>query len=285
MSALVYCSDMETRGRSTWPMAGHFLGWASVAATGYAALSFFAHRSVYFPMKHPEGYWHVQEKLGAQDVWLTTRDGVKLHGWWLRSEGSALATLFLHGNAGNVTHRFETMERIAEAGSSVLVIDYRGYGKSEGRPTESGLYTDAAAGYDWLAARGYRPEQIVLHGESLGTAVAVELAARRGSRGLVLEAPFTSARDVASGVLPLIGPALISGFDSARRIRSVRVPLLVIHGDRDDIIDPALGRRLFALANEPKTLWVVTGAGHNDLVPAAGPEYIRRLAAFYSAPR
>ena len=115
-------------------------------------------------------------------MWLQAADGVKLHAWWLKAPGSRVATLFLHGNAGNVTHRAGHMLAIAEAGSSVLVIDYRGYGRSEGRPDEAGLYADAEAAYQHLLAAGYTPDRIVLHGESLGTAVAVELASRRPSQ-------------------------------------------------------------------------------------------------------
>jgi fermentation-respiration switch protein FrsA (DUF1100 family) len=163
----------------------------------------------------------------------------------------------------------------------VLIIDYRGYGKSEGRPEEQGLYLDAEASYVHLLERGYRPEQIVAHGESLGSAVAVDLAARRRCGGLVLEAPFTSARQVAARVLPLLGPMLVKGFDSEAKIRSVRAPLLVIHGDRDEVIDQELGRKLFEAAGEPKTFWPVPGARHNDIVETAGPEYERRLREFY----
>ncbi len=264
---------------------GKVLGWVLAAAAVYAALAFLAHRSVFYPMKYPAGFWHLRDRLGVEDVWLRASDGVRLHAWWRRREDSQIATLFLHGNAGNVTHRLHALEAIPAAGSSLLLLDYRGYGRSEGSPTEQGVYRDAEAGYEWLLARGYAPEQIVLHGESLGSAVAVELASRRPCRGLVLEAPFSSARAVAGRVLPLLGPTLISGFDSARRIRQVRAPILILHGDRDDIINIALGRELFAAAKEPKTFWEVPGAGHNDLPAAAGLEYEQRLAAFYAGGR
>ena len=114
--------------------------------------------------------------IGAQDVWLTARDGTKINGWWLRSEGSHLVTLFLHGNAGNLGHRADHIAEIAAAGSDVLIIDYRGYGRSQGHPTERGLSMDADAAYDFVAAKG---KPIVLHGESLGSAVAVEVALAR----------------------------------------------------------------------------------------------------------
>lgn len=254
-----------------------------VVASLWAALAWLAHRSAFFPMRYPQGWWHVQQEIGAEDVWLAAADGVKLHAWWMAGKEAKIATLFLHGNAGNVTHRGEALREIAAAGSAVLLLDYRGYGKSEGSPSESGLYRDAEAGYAWLLAKGYAESAIVLHGESLGTAVAVELASRKRCRGLVLEAPFSSARDVARTVLPGLGGVLMWGFDSASKIGKSRAPLLLIHGGNDEVIDIGLGRRLFERANEPKQMWVMPGAGHNNLVESAGPEYARRLRAFYGS--
>ena len=218
--------------------------------------------------------------LGAEDVWLRTEDGVAIHGWWVKSEGSRLATLFLHGNAGNIGHRAGHIREIVAAGSDVLIIDYRGYGRSQGRPTERGLKADAGAAWDYLAARG---KPIVIHGESLGAAVGVELATRRPAAGLVLEAPFTSLRSEAGYVAPVLGPLLVWGFDSKSRIASLRVPLLVIHGDRDRTVPCRLGRELFDAAPGPKSFWAVRGADHNDILDAAGPEFRERLRRFYAS--
>jgi hypothetical protein len=259
-----------------------WLRWILLAAAGFAVLSYLAHRSIYYPSKFPTGWWEEQKRLGAADVELTAADGVKLHGWWLRRADSQIATLFLHGNAGNVTHRSLAMAAVSAAGSSILVVDYRGFGKSEGRPSEAGLYADAAAAYDFLIAQGFAANRIVLHGESLGCAVAIELAAGRPCAGLVLEAPFTSARDVAARVFPVLGPMLVWGYDSQSKIGRVKAPLLIIHGGRDEIIDVWMGRRLHEMGNEPKQLWIVPGAGHNNLISAAGPAYGDRLAAFYA---
>ena len=156
-----------------------------------------------------------------------------------------------------------------------------GYGKSEGSPSEAGLYRDAEAGYDWLLAKGLPEDRIVIHGESLGTAVAVDLARRKKCKGVVLEAPFSSARDVAGKVFPFVGPLVMWGFDSMARMGEVHAPLLAIHGDRDEVIDIELGRKLFAAAREPKRMWVIAGGGHNDIVEAGGQEYGRRLREFY----
>ena len=217
--------------------------------------------------------------IGAEDVWLSARDGTKVNAWWLHAEGSHLATLFLHGNAGNLGHRAEHIAEIAAAGSDVLIIDYRGYGRSQGHPSERGLAMDADAAYDFVAAKG---KPIVLHGESLGSAVAVELATRRHAAGLVLESPFTSLRAEANTVLPIIGPLVVWGFDSKSRIAHVHVPLLVIHGDHDQTVPYRLGRELYDAAPGPKTLWTVPGGDHNDLLPVAGPEYRERLRRFYA---
>ncbi|HTQ55074.1 MAG TPA: alpha/beta hydrolase [Bryobacteraceae bacterium] len=241
-----------------------------------------ANRFVFYPARYPEGLWEVQAQLHAADLWLRTADGVRIHSWWMPHEGPWV-TLYLHGNAGNITHRYPIDREILVAGSAVLAPDYRGYGKSAGRPSERGLYRDADAAYDHLLRAGYRPHQVVLHGESLGTAVAVDLASRRPCAGLVLEAPFTSAADVAATIAPLIGRLPIWGFNSIAKIGRVRAPLLIVHGDRDRLIPVRMGQALFAAAHPPKSLWLVPGAGHNDIWETAGPDYPARLAAFYAS--
>ena len=260
-----------------------YIGRPLLAAFGYASLCFVANRSIYYPTKYPQGLWEFQAQMGASDVWLRGSDGVRIHGWLVARPDARVTTLFLHGNAGNLTHRVNHIQQITAAGSSILVIDYRGYGKSEGRPSERGLYRDAEAAYQYLVGAGHRPERIVLHGESLGTAVAVALAARRSCGGLVLEAPFTSARDVAARVLPVLGPILTWGFDSKRAIARVRAPVLVIHGTRDEVIPFDLGRTLFDATGQPKWFWAVEGSGHNDILETAGARYSERLEAFYTA--
>ncbi len=252
---------------------------AVTAVAGWALLAWMANRSAYFPMKYPGGDWEERQRVGAEDAWMEA-DGARLHGWWKRAEGAQAAVLFLHGNAGNVSHRAGAMEDLAAAGASVLVLDYRGYGRSEGRPTERGLYRDAEAGYEWLRGKGWGEDRIILVGESLGAAVAVELAARRTCAGVVLEAPFPSARAVAARVLPVLGPALVWGFDSLARIGNVRAPLLVIHGDRDEVIDYDLGMDLYRAAPGPKSHWTVEGGHHNDLHFVHPEAYRARLRAF-----
>ncbi len=257
--------------------------WPLVALSLYGFLHLLAQRTIFQPSRYPDGWWEQQRELGASDVWMETADGVRLHGWWAPSPGAALATLYLHGNAGNLSHRGSHIRAIKAAGSSVLVVDYRGYGKSTGRPSEPGLYADAEAAYRYLTQRGAAPETVVLHGESLGCAVAIELAARLPAAGLILEAPFTTAGDVAHRILPFLGPLVVRSFRSIEKIAEVRAPVLVIHGEQDRVIDPEMGRELFELAPGPKTFWSVPSAGHNDIVETAGRDYVRRLRDFYSA--
>jgi len=252
-----------------------------IAAAIYLALSYLASRAAYFPAKYPEGPWDAQALLRATDVWLDTADGVRIHAWYIPRDGASLVTLHLHGNGGNIADRYTRFREIAAAGSAVLALDYRGYGKSHGRPTERGLYRDADAAYNYLLKTGFRPDHIIVHGESLGTAVAVDLAARRPCAAVILEAPFPSAKDVAQTVAPVIGPMLIWGFDSRAKIGRVHAPVFFIHGDRDEVIPLRLGQDLFAAAREPKSFWLVPGAGHNDIAETAGANYRQHLRAVY----
>lgn len=268
------------------------VGWMrlfGIAALVYGAIYFMVSRLVYQPTRYPGGWWHTQSESGAQDVWLQTSDGLRLHAWLVEAPGEAhgnrLVTLYLHGNGANLAHRPGHLREIAAAGSSVLILDYRGYGKSEGRPTERGLYRDADAGYDYLIEMGYQPAQMVVHGESLGSAVAVDLACRRPCAGLILECPFTSLSAMAGTIVPLIGRLFASGFNARRKISSVHTPVLIVHGDRDRSVPYAMGRALFEAANQPKSFWTVEGATHIDIVEVAGPLYRARLQAFYESIR
>jgi hypothetical protein len=259
-----------------------YIGWPVVTAFSLGIVLMVARRAPYYPIKYPSGFWEQQSKLGAEDVWLRTSDGVRLHSWWILVPQASLVTLYLHGNAGNATHRFLQIREITAAGSSVLMLDYRGYGKSGGSPSEHGLYADADAAYLYLLSRGYSARHIVLQGESLGTAVAVDLASRKECAGVVLEAAFTSGRDVANTVLPIIGGLLFRGFDTKSKIAHIRAPLLFFHGDRDEIIPLRLGRSLFEAALAPKYFIEVPRAGHNNLVERAASSYRETLREFYS---
>jgi fermentation-respiration switch protein FrsA (DUF1100 family) len=247
----------------------------------YAMLRNIADRFIYYPMRYPQGAWELQSKAGAEDRWLTTSDGTRLNAWWFPKPNARFATVFLHGNAGNITHRIDHAQAARDAGSAFLVLDYRGYGKSQGRPSERGLYQDADAAYADLLHLGYAPERIIVQGESLGTAIAVDLALRKQCAGLILESPLMSAGRIAGTVLPFLGPLVIRGYDTYGKISRVHAPLMVIHGDADEIVPFSQGRAVFNAANEPKQFWPVRGAHHNDLLEVAGAEYVAHLRNFY----
>lgn len=238
----------------------------------------------FHPSVYPDGYWDHAASFEAQDVKLVASDGTALHAWFVATGvHPALArTIFLHGNAGNLSHRTAHIEAITQAGSDILILDYRGYGKSAGSRSEKGIYLDALVAYDWLIAQHGDGTPIICHGESLGTAVATDLATRRRCDGLILEAPLPSRSAVAKLVVPLIGPLLARGFDTALKIRTINSPILVIHGSDDGIIPQELGKAVFDAALEPKEFWNLDRAGHNDIVAVAGKEYVDRLTAFYS---
>jgi len=258
--------------------------WFGLAALLYGAIYYVVSRQIFRPMRYPAGPWHTQAELGAEDVWIETADGVRLHAWLVKAEAPAngLITLYFKGNGTNLSNRPGHLREIAAAGCPVLIVDYRGYGKSQGRPTERGIYRDADAAYDHLIGIGYAPAQIVLLGESLGAAVAVDLARRRPCAGVILECAFTSFSAMAGTFVPWVGPLVASGFNSLAKIRDVHVPLLVIHGDHDTFAPYAMGRALFDAANQPKSFWTVEGAGHIDILQVAGPLYRARLQVFYA---
>ncbi len=248
----------------------------------------FEERFIFFPDIAGGGVQPEDFGVRVEDVWLTTSDGVRLHAWWAPSEGAAFTVLLLHGNAGNLTHRVENIGFLQQLPANVLALDYRGFGRSQGRPSEEGVYRDAEAAYDYLVreadsdGRGVRPEQMVVLGQSLGTAVAVDLASKRPVGALVLEAGFPSARRVAQQAIPLPGVAYIirTRFDSDRKLKGIRAPVLVAHCQQDSVMPYRLGEELFAAANEPKTFVSYPGACHEPLFIANPNDYASKLREF-----
>jgi fermentation-respiration switch protein FrsA (DUF1100 family) len=242
-------------------------------------LMFLENSLIYFPTSFPQGTT-VPLGISVEDAWFAADDGTKIHGWYVPHEHPRAVVLFCHGNAGNITDRAEIILSLhSHVGVAVLVFDYRGYGKSEGKPDERGVLADARAGRTWLAQRtGLAENQIVLMGESLGGAVAVDLAAE-GARALILENTFSSIQDVAAYHYPWVPVRLLmrTQFNSAAKISSYHGPLYQSHGDRDSIIPLQLAKRLFDAANEPKRFFLVQGADHNDL---RSPQYYDKLREF-----
>lgn len=228
--------------------------------------------------------WTTPAKEGVphDEVWLRTSDGVKLHAWLLhgqRPAGTPARTvLFLHGNAGNIADRLENGILLTRQGLDVLLLEYRGYGLSEGSPTEEGVCRDADAAYDYLLTRpGTSAKNLVLFGRSLGSGPAVDLAARRPCGALVIESPFCSTRALARDIpvyLPF-SPFLPDRFRSLEKIKQVKCPILVIHGSADEVIPYSHGKRLFEAAPEPKRFHVLTGAHHNDWYQRDPETYFR----------
>jgi fermentation-respiration switch protein FrsA (DUF1100 family) len=201
---------------------------------------------------------------------VTTADGVRLCAWYAparprRLEASAPTLLWSHGNAGNVADRAAVQTSFAARGLNVLAYDYRGYGRSEGAPSEDGVYVDARAVYDSLAAEGVPASRIVCFGESLGGAVAIELALARACAGVAVVSTFTSIGDVARAHFGVLGLLATGRFDSAARIGGLDVPLFQAHGDLDEIVPFELGKRLFESAAVRKRFLRVAGAHHNDV--------------------
>ena len=222
---------------------------------------------VYQPRPFPESD-SLPENLPFEDAWFEAADGTQLHGWYLGHPKPRAVALFCHGNAGNIVSRGETLKILQERhGLAVMTFDYRGYGKSEGKPSERGILQDARAARAWLASRaGVEETEIVLMGRSLGGAVAVDLAAQDGARGLVLASTFSSLPDAAAHHMPWMFPNLnmTQRLNSAGKIGNYSGPLLQRHGDKDLLIPIELGRKLFDAAGEPKQFFVLPGAGHND---------------------
>lgn len=237
---------------------------------------------IYFPSRGDVGT-PADRGLDYQEAYLTAEDGVRLHGWLVPGRGP-LTLLWLHGNAGHIGHRLEQLALIRERlGVGVFLLDYRGYGRSEGRPSEDGTYRDASAALTYLQAQpGVDAAGIVLYGQSLGGAVAVELATRERVRGLILEAPFASVPAMARAVYPFlpVGPFLRNRYDSLARIGSVGAPVLILHSERDEVVPYEQGRALFAAAAEPKRFHTIVGAGHNDAYYRGGSGYWQALQEF-----
>jgi fermentation-respiration switch protein FrsA (DUF1100 family) len=258
---------------------------AVVAILGVAPLFFFE-RIVESVLFQPSpGVDFTPEALGiaAEEVHLQTEDGVRLHAFFLPGPtGTSRAILFLHGNAGNASHRLPNAAALRDLGAHVLLPDYRGYGLSEGRPSERGVYADARASLAHLIeARGVPEARVALFGRSLGGAVAVDLAQDRPLGGVILESTFTSLHDMARrAVGPLADLLLRSGFESAAKISRVRAPLLFFHGSRDSIVPYELGSRLYAAAPEPKAFETIEGADHNDTLAVGGRAYLERIRRF-----
>ena len=239
-------------------------------------------RMIYFPL--PQGIPHAASALErAEDVTFEPADGLRLHGWFASPAQSNGATvLIFNGNAGDRSSRAALAAALTRAGFSVLLFDYRGYGRNPGQPTEPGLVADARAARQYVSSRAdVDPARLVYFGESLGAAVAVALAAEQPPPALVLRSPFTSLADMARLQFPFLPTFLLRDrFESLNQIGRVDCPLLVITGDRDSVVPPAQSRRLYEAASGLKRFVLIAGADHNDYELLAGQQLITEVTQF-----
>lgn len=207
-------------------------------------------------------------RLPYENVFFKTADDTELHGWFVPGNDTSPVVLFFHGNAGNISHRVDNLLRLNRLGLSVFIFDYRGYGRSQGEPSEQGIHSDARSALAWLENRGYSPDNIIYFGRSIGAAVALQLAIEQSPAGLVLESPFTSVAGMGKRHYPilyrLLGWLIKDRYDNEEKMPQLKAPLLLIHGTKDSIVPVAMGRKLYSLAKEPKLIYLIEGADHND---------------------
>jgi fermentation-respiration switch protein FrsA (DUF1100 family) len=271
----------KKRYRVIWKL---LLCLAAAYAGVLVLLVLFQGRMLYFPIRElgtDPGRWG----LPFEEVFFETEDGIRLHGWFLESDRSPsprCTVLFFHGNAGNIAHRGDTARILHEAGAEVLLWDYRGYGRSGGRPSEAGTRRDARAAWRYLVEdRGIPPDRIVLFGRSLGAAVAARLATETSPRGLIVESGFTSVPDLARRYFPIFPVRLMARFvyDTREAIRRVRCPVLVVHSRDDETIPYSHGVALHEAAPDPKEFLEIRGS-HNEGFLSSGERYVEGLRRF-----
>lgn len=236
---------------------------------------------IYYPTRRLEAT-PADYGLPFEDVRLAAEDGVYLHAWYVPGR-RAVTLLWCHGNAGNISHRLDNLRRLRERlGIGVLLFDYRGYGESEGTPSELGTYRDARAFRGWLRRRS-PPDPVIYFGRSLGAGVATTLAVEDPPAVLIAETPFTSVRAMANATLPGVGYLFRTRYDTLGQIRQVRAPVLVLHGDADEVVPFAHGRAIFAAARDPKVFVKIPGARHNDTYVVGGERYWQAWETFLAA--
>jgi hypothetical protein len=261
-----------------------------VAGVGYALfvglIYLSQHRLLYLPYVPGRTLVMTPEDVDMpyEDVELNASDGTRLHGWFVPGEGPNVL-IFFHGNAGNISHRLGSIRQFRALGLSVLIIDYRGYGQSDGRPTEAGTYLDAEAAWAYLTGeRGVRPDDIVVFGRSLGGSVAARLAGTHRPAGLIVESAFTSVPDIASELYRFIPARYLSRFqyDTREYVREARCPVLIVHSREDEIIPFHHGEAIFAATGEPRTFLELRGS-HNEAPFDSGGRYLEGLRNFLNS--
>ena len=269
-------------------LTGGFATILLLAITGYAALVlivYFNQSNLLFLPNMPSRTLiatPADAGLEYESLKITSSDGLSLDAWFIPGTGARSTLLFFHGNAGNISHRMDSLRLFHDLGLDILIFDYRGYGRSEGKPTEAGTYLDAEAVWRYLTEeRGVSPGEIILFGRSLGAAVATWLAARHTPGALIIESAFTSVPEMAATLYPYLPVRLLSRLDysTITDIGSVSSPVLVVHSRDDEIIPFSHGERIYAAAGEPRVFLEIRG-GHNEGFMLSGRHYIEGLESF-----
>ncbi|OGW29390.1 MAG: hypothetical protein A2X59_11150 [Nitrospirae bacterium GWC2_42_7] len=252
---------------------------------GYLVIVVFAYvrqgKMLYFPMKEIN---ETPKNIGLdfEEITLKTKDGINISAWYIPAENERGVLLFCHGNAGNISHRLDSIRIFHDLGLSVLIFDYRGYGKSEGSPTEKGTYVDAETAWDHLVnVKNVKPEKIIIFGRSLGSAVAAETALKHKAGALIIESGFTSVPALGSRFFPYLPVRLISRYhySTIEKVGKIDIPKLFVHSPADEIIPFDHGLALYKKAKEPKEFLGITG-GHNEGFLISGERYTDGLDAF-----
>jgi hypothetical protein len=248
-------------------------------------LRWFEHKQIYYPSR---GMDAAPGQLGRpfEDVFIPVEHGERVNAWYFPAQNApSPVVLVCHGNAGNISHRLDLAALMLEAGAGVLLLDYCGYGRSDGKPGEENTYRDAQAAYHWLIGQGIAGKNIIGYGESLGGGVVSELALRETLGGLILQSTFTSMTDVGAELFPWLPVRLISTikYSTRAKLPKLRVPVLILHSRRDDLIAFHHAEENFAAANEPKFLREING-GHNDALWSSRPAMLAAIKEFLQNP-
>ena len=282
---------MEVSNASRKPFHRRLLSYFLTMLVAYLVVlllvRMFESRLIFFP-NYPdrlEGDWHPRA-LNVEDIWLTTSDGVKLHAWWIPDDQSRFTYLAFHGNASNIANRAPVYEFLRSTHANVFALEYRGYGHSEGKPSEAGVYRDADAAYEYLVnTKGIDRKAIISFGQSLGTAVATHLAVHRQVAAVVLEAPFPSASRVASKFfwfLPGLSLLTRGQFNTQAWLKEIHAPILIVHCSQDPVIPFQFGQEVYAAALPPKSFLQINGFCHEEPSLIAPTQYQTALQEFLS---
>jgi len=224
--------------------------------------------------------------LDYEDVVFPAEDGTMLHGWFIAGEKNRPVILFFHGNAGNISDRVDNLVKLNQAGLPVFIFDYRGYGRSQGKPSETGTYSDGRGAIIWLKSKGYDQHNSIYFGRSLGAAVAMQMTLEYQPSGLIMESPFSAIADMGKQHYPLLsrlfGWLISARYDNRAKMAQLQSPLLLIHGTADTIVPVEMGKLLFELAPEPKQLHLIIGADHNDGFYLQDKNYWQAWEIFFS---